>query len=144
MAAEGLASGRAAQADLDGDGIPEVVILATDPHWCGSGGCTLFVLARAGDRPRTVSRSTISRAPIRMLATRTGGWRDLVVGIGGGGLAAGEVVLRWTGDGYPLNPSLAPRLSGRPASTLLIDGTTPVLTPPPAPPPPAPPPAAGP
>lgn len=105
---EGIDAVRAAAIDLNGTGGDEYVVLASDPRYCGSGGCALFVLSAEGGPLRTISRSTITRPPIRALATRTLGWRDLVVRIGGGGMATRDVVLRWNGQSYPLNPSLAP------------------------------------
>ena len=117
---EGVGGLRSGMIDLNGDGVDEYVVLATDQGYCGSGGCTVFVLSADAGVLRTVSRSTITRGPIRALTTTTRGWRDLVVRVGGGGVETHDVVLRWTGNGYPANPSLAPLSSGRSAGETVV------------------------
>lgn len=96
------------QADLNDDGVPEEVVYLTSPGYCGTGGCTLLILQRSPSGLQLVSRTTIVRPPIRLLPTRTKGWRDLVVKVAGGGGPTREVRLRFDGGGYPLNPSLQP------------------------------------
>lgn len=101
--------------DLDGKGKREVVVFVTGNGWCGSGGCTTFVLAAQASSYRVVTRIPISRLPIRLLATRSNGWRDLTVGVKGGGILSGyESALPFDGNSYPTNPSLPParRLEG--------------------------------
>ncbi len=107
----GVQAYRWAEADLNGDGQAEQFIYASDPRWCGSGGCTLFVLTRQPDGYRTVLRSTVTRLPVRLLPTTSHGWRDLAVGVGGGGDRADAARLSFDGKAYPGNPTLAPRLS---------------------------------
>jgi len=99
-----------AEADLNGDGQAEQFIYATDSSYCGSGGCTLFVLQRQPVGYRIVLRSTVTRLPIRLLSTSSHGWRDLAVGVAGGGVRSGTARLRFEGNKYPGNPTLAPRL----------------------------------
>ena len=97
--------------DLNGDGIPDAVVLVTDLRYCGSGGCTLVILRGTGHAFSYVSGSTISRAPIRVLPNSHTGWRSLSVTVGGGGVAMGEVLMRFDGARYPLNPTLQPRVT---------------------------------
>lgn len=108
--------------DLNGDGRPEAVVYLTSNAWCGSGGCTLLVLERAGDRFIVRGRTTITRAPIAVLPSTSHGWRDLVVGVGGGGEPYGQVVLPFRGDRYASNPTLPParRLGRHAAAEVLI------------------------
>ena len=73
-----------AEADLNGDGQAEQFVYATAGDFCGSGGCTLFVLQRQPVGYRVVLRSTVTQLPIRLLATSSRGWRDVGVGVSGG------------------------------------------------------------
>lgn len=102
---------RAVAADLNGDGTPEVLAYAESAGQCGSGGCTLYILAPQGSGWRVVRRLPVTRPPIRVLASRTRGWHDLAVHVAGGGIVGGyDVRLRFDGRRYPGNPSIAPRL----------------------------------
>ncbi len=88
--------------DLDGDGRPELVVHVVGRGWCGTGGCTTFVFAREGDggSHRLVARIPTTRDPIHALASTHHGWRDLLVTIGGGGVAHGERALAFDGTDY--------------------------------------------
>ncbi|MBB5711935.1 FG-GAP repeat protein [Sphingomonas xinjiangensis] len=100
---------RAAAADLNGDGAAEIIVRAEASNFCGSGGCTLYVLSPRAGGYRIVTRMTITQPPIRVLATSTRGWRDLGVRVGGGGITRWyEARLRFDGRSYPRNPSVAP------------------------------------
>src|SRR5580700_3406151 len=92
--------------DLDGDGRIDAVVLLTGSSWCGSGGCTMIIFRGRTDGFRFVSRSTISNAPIRRISPeKAHGWRTLVVYSKG----KGDVLMRFDGARYPLNPSLQPK-----------------------------------
>lgn len=113
---------RAAEADLNGDGINEIIVYVTSPDYCGSGGCTMLVLERAGRSFRTRMKATVTRPPIRLFETRSYGWRDIGVTVGGGGVSPSHLsVMRFDGQRYPSNPTMAPatRLP-RTAGTILI------------------------
>lgn len=97
-----------ARVDLNGDGTPEAVVYAAGPMVCGTGGCPVFVFAPGPDGYRLVSRLSVVRPPVRLSPRSSHGWRNLVVGIGGGGLAAGNAELRFDGKAYPTNPTVAP------------------------------------
>ena len=100
---------RAAAADLNGNGSPEIIVYADGPRRCGGGGCTLFILTPDAQTYRIVTRLTVTRPPIRVLETATRGLRDLGVGVGGGGIGPPhEVRLRFDGRSYPSNPTVAP------------------------------------
>jgi hypothetical protein len=91
----------AAFVDLNGDGKPEVIAHITGRDWCGSGGCTTLVLAQKGSCYRVVARLTITRPPIRVLATKSHGWRDIGVWMQGGGIQPGyEADLFFNGKTY--------------------------------------------
>jgi hypothetical protein len=75
---------------------------------CGTGGCSIFLFTPAADGYRLVSQISVARLPIRVSPRNTLGWRNLVVGIGGGGLEAGNAELKFDGRSYPLNPTVPP------------------------------------
>lgn len=102
--------------DLKGDGAREAIVYIMDDehqwfqhHWCGSGGCTMLVLAPTGSSYEVIARVTITRPPIRVLVTRSHGWHDIGVWVQGGGIQPGyEARLSFNGKTYPSNPSVLP------------------------------------
>lgn len=113
----------AGRVDLDGDGRPEVVALASGRDACGSGGCMAFVLRDHGEGYRLVSAISTVRAPILGATERSRGWRDLIVEVGGGGAEGGARRLRFDGKGYPDNASLEPAAGakGKGAETIIAN-----------------------
>ena len=71
---------------LSGDTIPEAIVYLTSGGWCGSGGCTLLILAQQGPAFAVVTKATVTRLPIRTLTTKSHGWLDLGVRVQGGGI----------------------------------------------------------
>lgn len=113
----------AAFVDLNGDGKPEAIVYLTSNDWCGSGGCTTLILVRDGDSWRLLTQVTITRLPIRVLTSKSSGWRSIGVWVQGGGIQSGyEAELRFDGKTYPTNPSAAPapRLTGKADGETLI------------------------
>jgi hypothetical protein len=109
--------------DLNDDGEMDAVVLLRGSEWCGSGGCTLAVFQGTSKGFKIVSRSTISRAPIGVLAETRNGWHTLVVSVGGGGAKPGQTLLRFDGKRYPLNPPMQPYATSKDllgASTLVL------------------------
>ena len=110
-------------ADLNSDGKPEAFVYLTSNDWCGSGGCTTLVLVREAESWRLLSEITITRLPIRMLGTKSHGWRDITVWVQGGGIQPGyETVLQFDGETYPGNPSMPPAkpLAGKTEGEIVI------------------------
>lgn len=93
--------------DLDGQGEAEAIVYLVGRYWCGSGGCDALVLRDTGAGYDIVMHSSVTGAPIGVLSTSTQGWRDLFVQVGGGGLPAGAVAMRFDGTAYPSNPTVA-------------------------------------
>jgi uncharacterized protein YecT (DUF1311 family) len=65
-----------------------------------------------------VSSSTITNEPIRVSPERTSGWKNLIVNA----KTVGDVVMRFDGKRYPLNPSVQPKatpVQTKAAATLL-------------------------
>jgi hypothetical protein len=101
----------AAQADLNGDGRPERIVYVAGPMVCGTGGCSTLVFTEEAGRLRLVSTINLTRPPIVAAETSTAGWRDLVVRVSGGGILPGSgALLRFDGQTYPFNSSVAPAL----------------------------------
>ena len=48
-------------ADLDDDGIKEAIVYITGRSWCGSGGCSTFVLAPKNSSFRVLAEITVTR-----------------------------------------------------------------------------------
>lgn len=107
-------------ADLNGDGRDEALVSLHSGLFCGSGGCALYIYTPAGRAWREVAEITIVNAPVRLLASRHRGWRDLAVHVSGGGALPRDARLTFDGLTYASNPSLAPRLRGRVAGRVLI------------------------
>lgn len=84
----------AAFVDLKDDGEREAIVYLADRDWCGSGGCTTLVLVPTGSGYKLINKITVTRLPIQMLNTKTHGWHDLSVAVGGGGdyVARSELV----------------------------------------------------
>jgi|SRR5271170_235478 len=93
--------------DLNGDGIPDAFVLFKGPY-CGSGGCTLEILRGTKDGFEYISGSTISREPIQILAEKRFDWHSFTVWVVGGGAKPCNAPMRFNGQQYPLNPSMAP------------------------------------
>lgn len=100
---------RSAQTDLDGDGYEDALVYIGGPTRCGSGGCNLYMLRITPAGIEQVGRTTVTKLPVGVLESSTNGYRDVVVTIGGGGLQYyGLRVLRFDGERYPSNPTVAP------------------------------------
>jgi hypothetical protein len=108
-------------ADLNGDGRDEALVSLQSGMFCGSGGCALYIYTPAGASWREVAELTIVNAPVRLLGTRSRGWRDLAVSVRGGGIDVPyEARVRFEGRTYASNPSMAPRLRrGEPGRVLI-------------------------
>ncbi len=87
--------------DLRDDGVDDAIVYLSDDGWCGSGGCTTLVLAPEGSSYRVVTRLTITRPPILVLATKSHGWHDIGVWMQGGGIQPGyEAEFSFSGKSY--------------------------------------------
>ena len=108
-------------ADLNGDGRDEALVSLYSGLFCGSAGCALYIYTPAGTSWREVAELTIVNAPVRLLNTRSRGWRDLGVSVRGGGIEIPyEARMRFDGRTYASNPSLAPRSQRAAPGRMLI------------------------
>jgi hypothetical protein len=98
-----------AWADLDGDGKKEAIVYLSGGGWCGSGGCKTLVLKSDGFSFKLITKISLSRLPICMLSTKSHSWHDLTILVQGGGtIEPYEAELRFNGNTYPSNPTVAP------------------------------------
>jgi hypothetical protein len=96
-------------ADLNGDGRREAIVYVSGRGWCGSGGCNTLILAPAANSYKVIANITITWPPVSVLTQTSNGWRNISVGVGGGGIRPGyEAELRFNGKTYPMNPTVPP------------------------------------
>lgn len=113
--------------DLKDDGVQEVIVYFVSNKWCGSGGCTALILAPEGSSYKVVTKITVTRLPIRVLATKSNGWHDIAIPVHGGGIVhAYEANLSFDGEKYPSNPTVPPAkpLIGNVPGTVVISDAT--------------------
>lgn len=99
---------QSASIDLNGDGTDEHIIRTTDRGWCGSGGCSMWVIQEVSGNYEVVSKTSITRLPLRVLETSTNGWRDLSVIAKINASIVYEAKLPFDGTSYATNPSVEP------------------------------------
>lgn len=103
---------RHAAVDLDGDSNDDLLAWLDDPNWCTGAGCTLLVFHREGGKDVLVAEIAPTRTPIAIADQTHGGWRDLLVTVGGiEGVPPGTVALQHDGIGYPEDPTLMAALA---------------------------------
>ena len=88
------------QFDLDGDGTPEHLVYLVGLATCGTGGCTLQIFTPSEQGYRRVADLPLIKTPVLVAPSSSGGWRDLVVHLGGGGMPSRDVLLRFDGAPY--------------------------------------------
>lgn len=89
--------------DLNGDGEKERIFTARNMDFCGSGGCTFWIINTAGE---TISKWTVSDLPIHIREQKTNGWNDIAIWSNGA-----HRLLQFDGKSYPSNPSTASEIS---------------------------------
>lgn len=85
------------QYDINGDGKKEIFVGLTGPYFCGSGGCTMFLLTQHGD---VLTKFTVVDYPLYISADVSDGWSELILYSGGEYRRVG-----YEGQSYPSNPS---------------------------------------
>lgn len=91
--------------DLNADGKNEQFVWFKGMNWCGSGGCTALLLS---DEQKLITYFTVIDFPVTISEDKTDGWKNLIVYSG-----RANRLLKWSGKGYPKNPSVAPKYSGK-------------------------------
>jgi hypothetical protein len=100
--------------DLKEDGTQAVIVYITGQNWCGSGGCTMLILAPQTSSYRVVARFTITWPPVRVLATKSHGWHGIAIWMQGGGIEPGyEAEFSFNGKTYVSDDKTSLRPSKR-------------------------------
>lgn len=91
--------------DLNQDGIDDAIVLLNGQNWCGSGGCTMLIFKGKADQQfELLSKTTLVDRPVYATTYTQNGWKQLLVY----SRKHGQVMLKYDGKQYPLNPSLLP------------------------------------
>jgi hypothetical protein len=118
-----------ALADLNGDGRREALAWVSAHDVCGTGGCILNVFANGKAGWKLVSTTVVTRPPIRVLSSKTKGWRDLGVIEAGGGIERPyEGRLQFDGKRYDVgwtDRKVAKRAKGR---VVITDAAIPLFS----------------
>lgn len=96
--------------DLNDDEKKEIFVGLTGPYFCGSGGCTQYILNNQGN---VVTRFSVSDYPVVIDNNKTKGWRDLFIYSG-----SKFRTVKFDGKKYPSNPSTLPALKVLPGDGL--------------------------
>lgn len=89
------------EVDLNGDGEKEIFITFLNSNFCGSGGCTFFLIKRDGS---IITKFSVTRAPIFAEKNPNNEWSTLLV------YDRGELKeLNYKNGSYPNNPSVLPK-----------------------------------
>ncbi len=102
--------------DLNHDGQEDAVVLLSGTDWCGTGGCTMLIFKNDHYTYSLLSRSTVTRSPIRVSSVATNGWKDLIVSTRG----VGDAIMQFDGTAYPGNPSMQPAATSAQVAGALI------------------------
>ncbi|WP_155814979.1 hypothetical protein [Bacillus coahuilensis] len=92
--------------DLNGDDKLETFVYLTGPFVCGTGGCSGAIYEMDDGEYKMVTRFSLVRTPIIVMNSFTNEWRDIVMYVSGGGVEGEYRLLRFSGSGYPSNPSI--------------------------------------
>lgn len=89
---------------LGDDGNKQTLVMFQGPYFCGSGGCTIYLL---DSDYKTISEFSVSDEPIKIAETTSNGWKDLLISSGGK-----LHVMKYNGKKYPGNPSVEAEYTG--------------------------------
>jgi hypothetical protein len=96
--------------DLNDDGNKEIFTGVTGPYFCGSGGCSPYILDNQGN---VITHFSVSDYPFVVDNKKTNGWKDLFI------MSNGKYrIVKFDGKKYPSNPSTLPALKTIPGDGL--------------------------
>ncbi len=95
--------------DLNDDGKKEILVGLRGSYFCGSGGCTTYLLDNQGN---FITKFSVSR-DIVIDSKKTNGFKDLFIYSGGK-----FRIVKFNGKTYPSNPSTLPALNVVPGDDL--------------------------
>jgi hypothetical protein len=96
--------------DLNDDGKKEILVGLTGSYFCGSGGCTQYILDNQGN---VISKFTVAGSPVIIDTQKSNGWKDLIIYSGGK-----NHLMKYNGQKYPSNPSAQPEFKMIPGDDL--------------------------
>ena len=97
-----------ARADLNSDGKEDVLALMNGKSsYVGSGGATMFILKGTDVGFESLGSIKVVNEPIYVRKSVNHGFRDLLVGVRGGGAEPGLSSLKFDGKAYPASPGEA-------------------------------------
>ncbi|ULQ53337.1 hypothetical protein [Flavihumibacter fluvii] len=96
--------------DLNDDGYKEIFVGLTGPYFCGSGGCTIYLLDH---QSKLINTFTVAGYPIVIDNNKTNGFKDLFIHSGNK-----DRIVKFDGKKYPSNPSMLPALTMAPGDGL--------------------------
>lgn len=94
--------------DLNHDGFRDALVLMKSPYgyWCGGdNGCVLLIFRAEDSQLHFVNKVQPIRPPVYIAETSTNGWKDLIGRVSGRAEKAKDVIIRYNGVGYPIDPS---------------------------------------
>lgn len=94
--------------DLNNDGRRDAIVLFRTPYgfWCGTHGCTMFVMQAHNESFSLVSAIQTVRPPVHVSEVETNGWKNLILRVSGRSIKAKDVAMKFDGTGYPQYPDI--------------------------------------
>lgn len=89
--------------NLNNDGVDDAIVFLQGNSWCVTEGCVMLVLRGVGTGFRVISKSIATMEDIRVAASHSNGWLDLIVHSNDA-----ERLLQFDGVAYPANASTLP------------------------------------
>lgn len=94
--------------DLDSDGRRDAIVLFRTPYgfWCGTHGCTMFVMKAHNEHFSMVSAIQTVRPPVHVSEMETNGWKNIILRVSGRSTKAKDVAMKFDGKSYPQYPDV--------------------------------------
>ncbi|MBN3584782.1 hypothetical protein JYB64_20490 [Algoriphagus aestuarii] len=86
------------EVDLNADGVNEILLGLTGPYFCGSGGCTVYLLSQKAE---VITKFSVVDYPVFVADSFSKGWKDLIMNSG-----RKNRLVPFNGKSYPSNPSV--------------------------------------
>lgn len=96
--------------DLNDDGNKEIFVGVTGSYFCGTGGCSPYLLDNQGN---VITHFSVSDYPVVIDNHKTNGWKDLFIRSNGK-----DRIVTFDGKKYPSNPSILPAMKVLPGDGL--------------------------
>lgn len=96
--------------DLNDDGTKEIFVGLSGSYFCGTGGCTIYLL---DSQSKLINTFSVAGYPIVIDKNKTNGWKDLFIHSG-----KKDRIVKFDGKKYPTNPSTLPALDMLPGGDL--------------------------